>query len=87
MLPIRCFTCNHFIGPLWEPYVELGKTKDGKTCLDELGLKRVCCRRMLLTHVPIIADTMLYSNKDTVLDECNTVFLSKTKHEREVHCV
>ena len=37
-------------GNLWEKYLKLlqsGKTE--KEALDELGLERFCCRRMLLT--------------------------------------
>ena len=87
MLPMRCFTCNHTIGHKWDNYVELRKTLDGKVSLDMLGLQRVCCRRMLLAHVPIINDTMLYSNEDHVLDDCNTQFIAQTRHERVVKCV
>lgn len=31
----------------------LQQTKEGKT-LDSLGLKRYCCRRMMLSHVDLI---------------------------------
>ena len=86
MLPVRCFTCNHMIGHLWDAYVDMRETLDGKTSLDKLALSRMCCRRMLLTHVPIINDTMLFAAEDRVLDECNTVFLADTKHKRVVKC-
>ena len=86
MLPVRCFTCNHLIGHMWDDYLEMRKTTDGKETLDALKLRRICCRRMLLTHVPIINDTMIYSNEDRVLDECNTTFSCNIKHERVVKC-
>ena len=34
---------------------------DPKDALDKLGLKRYCCRRMILTHVDIIDQFILYN--------------------------
>ncbi|HDD56735.1 MAG: DNA-directed RNA polymerase subunit N [Thaumarchaeota archaeon] len=51
MFPIRCFTCGALIGDKWEEYerrVEAGE-EPGKV-LDDLGIKRYCCRRMFLSH-------------------------------------
>lgn len=51
MFPIRCFTCGALIADKWEEYrsrVEAGE-EAGKV-LDDLGVKRYCCRRMFLTH-------------------------------------
>ncbi|RLG09747.1 MAG: DNA-directed RNA polymerase subunit N [Thaumarchaeota archaeon] len=51
MCPIRCFTGGALIGDKWEEYerrVEAGE-EPGKV-LDDLGIKRYCCRRMFLSH-------------------------------------
>ena len=51
MFPIRCFTCGALIGDKWEEYqrrVEAGE--DPGKVLDDLGIKRYCCRRMFLSH-------------------------------------
>ena len=51
MFPIRCFTCGALIGDKWEEYerrVEAGE-EPGKV-LDDLGIKRYCCRRMFLSY-------------------------------------
>ena len=61
-LPIRCFSCNKVINSKGQPYLDLinnGKTP--KEALDILELKRLCCRRMILTHVNITDKFLLYS--------------------------
>lgn len=55
IVPVRCFTCGKVIGSLYEEYkrrVESGE-HPGKV-LDDLGVKRYCCRRMLLTTVDLM---------------------------------
>lgn len=73
IIPVRCFTCGKVVGSLYEKYLKLlGEYEaeaDGsletpaKRALDELGLTRYCCRRMLLTHVDLIDDLLLYTPK------------------------
>jgi len=64
IIPVRCFSCGKVIGDKWEPFVQRvaagGKAKD---VLDELGLDRYCCRRMLISHVEII-DKILKLHED-----------------------
>ena len=64
IIPIRCFSCGNVIGNKWEIFTEeLDKinnddlkknNKPIKNILDNLKLKRYCCRRMLLSHVDLI---------------------------------
>lgn len=59
LIPIRCFTCGALIGDKYEEFkkrVEQGE--EAAKVLDELGIKKYCCRRMLLSNVDII-DYML----------------------------
>jgi DNA-directed RNA polymerase I, II, and III subunit RPABC5 len=51
IIPVRCFSCNKLIGDKWEKYIKLLETKTKEEALNELGLKRYCCRRMILTNV------------------------------------
>ncbi len=55
--PVRCFSCGAVIGHLYAEYhrrVKMGvKPKDA---LDELGIKRYCCRRMFLTYKSVIKE-------------------------------
>jgi len=61
MVPIRCFTCGSLIGDKYEEFkkrVAMGE-EPGKV-LDELGVKRYCCRRMFITNVDIIDQILPY---------------------------
>lgn len=64
MVPIRCFTCGKVIGDKWEEFAR--RVKNGekpKDVLDDLGVTRYCCRRMLLSNVEIIDDILKYSSR------------------------
>ncbi len=61
MIPVRCFTCGNVIGDKYSKFMEaVNKGIDPKEALDELGLNRYCCRRMILSHVNIIDQFILY---------------------------
>jgi DNA-directed RNA polymerase subunit N len=52
IIPVRCMSCGKVVAQLWEEYnkrIEAGE--DAKKVLDDLGLKKYCCRSMFLTHV------------------------------------
>ena len=53
MIPVRCFTCGKVIADVWEEFKERIKTEEPKKVLDELGIDRYCCRRMLLSHAEL----------------------------------
>lgn len=48
MIPIRCYSCGKPIAHLWEKYKEIIRSESPKDALDELGLKRYCCRAIFL---------------------------------------
>ncbi len=54
MIPVRCFTCGKVVSNVYEEYKERIKDEDPKDVLDDLGLERYCCRRMVLTHVELV---------------------------------
>ncbi|PCN51137.1 DNA-directed RNA polymerase subunit N [Candidatus Geothermarchaeota archaeon ex4572_27] len=61
MIPVRCFTCGSVIGDKFRKFMEMVESGvDPKDALDRLGLKRYCCRRMLLTHVDVIDQFLMY---------------------------
>ena len=61
-MPIRCFTCGNIIGHLYNEWIsKLEAGTDPKEILDGFGLVRYCCRRMLVTHVEILDETIKFS--------------------------
>lgn len=65
IVPVRCFSCGKVVGDKWENYLQL--LEEGTTegdALDNLKLKRYCCRRMILTHVDLIEKFLRYNSLD-----------------------
>ena len=63
LIPVRCYTCGKVIGNKWVAYQKL--LMEGMHCgdaMNSLGLKRYCCRRMILTHIDPIDDMLQYGN-------------------------
>jgi DNA-directed RNA polymerase subunit N len=58
MVPVRCFTCGKVVGEHWEEFKARAETKEGdedpEVVLDELGVERQCCRRMLVSHKDLV---------------------------------
>lgn len=55
IIPVRCFSCGALIGDKWEEYNRrVSSGEDPSAVLTSLGLKRPCCRRMLITNVDFI---------------------------------
>lgn len=66
LIPVRCYTCGKVTGNKWSHYNDL--CKEGKTqeeAFQLLGLKRYCCKRILLGHIDIIDTLMAYNQPIT----------------------
>jgi len=61
IIPVRCFTCGKVIGEIYENFlqrVEMGEKPE--EVLDELGLDRFCCRKMIVAHADLINEVIPY---------------------------
>lgn len=62
IVPVRCFSCGQVVADKYDEYKRL-ITEEKKTeaqALDQLGVKKYCCRRMFLSHVEIVDEIMKY---------------------------
>ncbi len=61
IIPIRCFSCGKPIAHLRKEYEERVKRGEkASTVMDDLGLKRYCCRALFLSHVDLIDTTAAF---------------------------
>lgn len=59
MIPVRCFTCGKVVGGLYETYVKrVQMGENPKEVLDDLGLTRYCCRRMIVAHADLVDEVI-----------------------------
>ena len=59
MIPVRCFTCGKVVGGLYETYVKrVQMGENPNDVLDDLGLTRYCCRRMIVAHAGLVDEVI-----------------------------
>ena len=65
MIPVRCFSCGAVIGDKWDEYDRRvnKEHEDAAAVLDDLGIKRYCCRRMLISNVELIDEFIKIGKK------------------------
>ncbi len=68
LTPVRCFSCGTVVADKYETYKEAydkfkrgEDTKKPKEVLDELGLFKYCCRRMIVSQVNLIDIILPYT--------------------------
>ena len=55
MIPVRCFTCGNVIGEHYEEFDNRSQQgEDPGEVLDDLGVSRHCCRRMMVSHTDLV---------------------------------
>jgi len=64
MVPIRCFTCGTLVGDKFTTFQARVKSgEDPAKVLDDLRLKRYCCRRMMISSVDVIDQVLPFFGK------------------------
>lgn len=59
IIPVRCFTCGKIVGSAYPEYVRrVSMGESSEKVLDELGLERYCCRRMIISHADLIDEIL-----------------------------
>lgn len=57
MVPIRCFSCGKQLAGLYERFKkQVASGERPEKALDDLGVNRYCCRRMLFSQADLIDD-------------------------------
>ncbi len=59
IIPVRCFTCGRVVASSYQDFLE--RTRAGEASeavLDDIGLKRYCCRRMILSNAELIDEVL-----------------------------
>ena len=61
LIPIRCFTCGSLIGDKYDEFRRrIDESQDPRNVLDDLGVMRYCCRRMLLSNIDTVDEVLPY---------------------------
>lgn len=61
LIPIRCFTCGAVVADRLENFAAaVRRGEDPGKVLDDLGIKRYCCRRMLLANVDVVDEVLRF---------------------------
>ena len=51
IIPVRCFTCGKVVGAMWEDFKQrTDNGEDPSKVMDDLGLTRMCCRRLYVAQ-------------------------------------
>jgi DNA-directed RNA polymerase subunit N len=61
IIPIRCFSCGKPVAGYYQEFKErMEKGEDAGKIMDDMKLKRYCCRKMLLTSIDLTEEVMKY---------------------------
>jgi len=61
IIPIRCFSCGKPIAQVWDEYIDkIAAGKKPEDALNELGIERYCCRRMIVSHKDYLKELIKY---------------------------
>jgi DNA-directed RNA polymerase subunit N len=57
IIPMRCMSCGKPISHLWEDFKKrVAEGESPKEIMNELGVKRYCCRAQFMGHVDLLEE-------------------------------
>ena len=72
IINVRCYSCGKVLANKWNSYEKmLSEGVEPKAALDTLGLKRICCRTNMMSHVNLIDKLLKYSNTEEDEKACD----------------
>lgn len=86
LFPVRCFSCNACLPS--DSYEHMRKQGlESKQALNSLGVERMCCRRMMMSHPHALEGSLLdYPNVDKSEPELFLDIRCHTSEARQVGC-
>ncbi len=61
IIPIRCFSCGRLIAHEFDEYVKrVAKKENPEKVMNDLGIRRYCCRRTIFSHVDLMGEILKY---------------------------
>ncbi|MBK5113987.1 MAG: DNA-directed RNA polymerase subunit N [Candidatus Heimdallarchaeota archaeon] len=61
MIPVRCLSCGKVVGDKYEEFERRNAAgEDPGKVLDEMGLDKYCCRRMIIAHSDLIDEFLQF---------------------------
>lgn len=87
MFPVRCYTCNCAVAHHHPAYrAQIRQGRQAGAIMDDLGVRRMCCRRMFLGYVDLNDNMVRFGAVDTVLDGGGTVLKREVRQTRRAAC-
>jgi DNA-directed RNA polymerase I, II, and III subunit RPABC5 len=89
LIPVRCFTCGKIIGNKYEQYLALcQQDKPAPEIFSQLGIRRWCCKRMLISHVDVCDKMLIFGDiQAKTLQATGVTFVKRTAKRAKNFCV
>ena len=74
IIPVRCFTCGKVTGNKYNQYKELlAAGMQFENIMKEIGMTRMCCKRIFHTHVDCAEEFSKYTQLPTTVSRTSSV--------------
>ena len=85
LVPVRCFTCGYCVGKHYDAYVSGNRRGVAfPQLMEQMQIRRFCCKRMLLTHIDVAARVSQSGFRDS--NAAGSRFMCTVQKSRTVSC-